>query len=534
MQWNEEAFQEWKDPQLPCREEPIEEHQDVNQGLFEMWLSCSSTIHDVQYEQPFPMASKLMSILISNGYQQESSRWFCFLGLLADIRQKPILRVAESISSADVSYLVYMHDCEHYAAEHDQSLDYVTFRQLPFEQWHDATKNIVIELCSIRLQVVDNENHVHVSCTEDQPASTDDADRLEIVADLLSTADKQKTLSASDKKMLPRIDAPFVEDSFEQAVKEDTPGYIACAFPKLFPFGTGDYHSSKGSAIGKLDFASWGKYVMQYHDQRFMRHNRFRYFFLNTWLRMKTPGIRSVFWKIHSELGDLRLEHLQDNALRKKIVQQMTTATANIPGSLGEKRHMRQCLEAMVDQKEQETADIGENMGRGRLPSGFCTLTCAVYRWSCLHDVILQSYDQKDREQWLAWKTIEDISERELKKREVYYRLALQNPGIVAWFCALKLEMMVHLTVKLLSRNLAEDVVPGKSQAMCFGILWFNHFKLSHMMFLILSTCINCNLSISGHCILSARTPGSRRPRDYSCFMHDISLWQGGRLVGYV
>ena len=344
-------------------------------------------------------------------------------------------------------------------------MDYLTFRQLPFEQWHDTTKNIVIEMCSVRLQVVDNDNVVHVSCTEDQPADTDDADRLDIVADLLSTADNQKPLSAADKKMLPRIDAPFVEDSFEQAVKEDTPGYIACAFPKLFPFGTGDYHSSKGAAIGKLDFASWGKYVMQYHDQRFMRHNRFRYFFLSTWLRMKIPGVQSVFWKIHSELGDLRLEHLQDNALRKKIVQQMTTATANIPGSLGEKRYMRQCLEAMVDQKEQETADIGENMGRGRLPAGFCTLTCAVYRWSCLHDVILQSYDQKDREQWLTWKTIEDESEREIKKRAIYYKLALQNPGIVAWFCALKLETLVHLTVKLLSRNIAEDVVPGKLQA---------------------------------------------------------------------
>ena len=105
--------------------------------------------------------------------------------------------------------------------------------------------------------------------------------------------------------------------------------------------------------------------------------------------------MRSVFWKIHSDLGELRLEHLQDTALRKKIVQQMTTSTANIPGSLGEKRSMRQSLEAFVDQKEQETADVNENMGRGRLPAGFCTLTCAIYRWASLRDLILQSYPQE-------------------------------------------------------------------------------------------------------------------------------------------
>ena len=39
-----------------------------------------------------------------------------------------------------------------------------------------------------------------------------------------------------------RIRPPEVEDAPGQAVREDTPGYIAKAFPKLFPFGTGDFH----------------------------------------------------------------------------------------------------------------------------------------------------------------------------------------------------------------------------------------------------------------------------------------------------
>ena len=94
----------------------------------------------------------------------------------------------------------------------------------------------------------------------------------------------------------------------------------------------------------------------------------------------------------------------------------MTTSTANIPGSLGEKRFMRQRLESFVDQKEQETVDVNENLGRGRLPAGFCTLTCAIYRWSSLHDLILRSYPIEERSEYLKWKDVAEQSER-IRKR---------------------------------------------------------------------------------------------------------------------
>ena len=107
----------------------------------------------------------------------------------------------------------------------------------------------------------------------------------------------------------------------------------------------------------------------------------------------------------------------------------MTTSTANIPGSLGDKIFMRQCLESLVAQKEQETSDVNENLGRGR------------------------------------WKDVAEQSDREVAKRDAYYKLALQNPGIVSWFCALRLEMLVHLTAHIISRNIGGDIVPGKSEA---------------------------------------------------------------------
>ena len=44
--------------------------------------------------------------------------------------------------------------------------------------------------------------------------------------------------------------------------------------------------------------------------------------------------------------------------------------------------------------------------------------------------------------------------------------LALQNPNVVTWYCALKLEMAVHLVQELVTRMLQSDVVPGRNQAM--------------------------------------------------------------------
>ncbi len=63
-----------------------------------------------------------------------------------------------------------------------------------------------------------------------------------------STGDGQK------KGKYPRVDAPEVEGQAAMAIWEDTPGYIAQAFPKLFPHGTGDFHDSQGGR--------WGRYVL--------------------------------------------------------------------------------------------------------------------------------------------------------------------------------------------------------------------------------------------------------------------------------
>ena len=236
----------------------------------------------------------------------------------------------------------------------------------------------------------------------------------------------------------PRVDPPEVD---VQPIAEHSVGYIVMAFPKLFPHGTGDYHAGRGGLLkGKPSFEQWGRYLLLWHDKRFAEHPRFRYWFLDTALRMKTPVCKDVFLRVNPDVQDLTLQDLEAPAVRRRVVQQMSTATQTVPGSIGERRRMRAELEALVEQKEDETAELGENAGKGRLPAVFTTLTASVYKWEQLHRLILQTYSVADQLPWIAWRALDDAAERERARKEVYYKLAVKNPAMVAWYCALKLE----------------------------------------------------------------------------------------------
>ncbi|CAK0867486.1 unnamed protein product [Prorocentrum cordatum] len=222
----------------------------------------------------------------------------------------------------------------------------------------------------------------------------------------------------------PRVDPPEVEDQPGQAIREDTPGYIAKAFPKLLPYGAGDYRGARPCQRRTLRFEEWGRHVMLWHDGRLMRHTRFRHWLLDTMLRAMVPGAQRTFRarKACEECS------VMDKTKRRELVQQMSTVTNLIPGPIGERRKMRQELEAMVHQIEAETADLGMNGGAGRIPSGFRTLTRSVYKWAQLHATLLKACPSSD--------------------------------AAVARHCAVKLEMATALTDALLT-----DDAPGRADA---------------------------------------------------------------------
>ena len=125
----------------------------------------------------------------------------------------------------------------------------------------------------------------------------------------------------------------------------------------------------------------------------------------------------------------------------------MVVVTQNLPGTLGEKMAMRAGLERMVDQLEAETT--GPNGRGGRLPSLFTTFTCAIYKWSQLHDLIEKMLPAAELEGRCPR---QDSSEAELRER--FYRDAAAHPGLVSWACAVRLEQMVHLAVRVIAHQL--------------------------------------------------------------------------------
>ncbi len=49
--------------------------------------------------------------------------------------------------------------------------------------------------------------------------------------------------------------------------------------------------------------------------------------------------------------------------------------------------------------------------------------------------------------------------------KKAYYEVAVRNPGAVAWYCSLKLEMVVALTKTLLTEQMRSAEVPGLEEA---------------------------------------------------------------------
>ena len=142
-------------------------------------------------------------------------------------------------------------------------------------------------------------------------------------------------------------------------------------------------------------------------------------------LRVMIPGVQRVFFRTRKACEGYTLQSLMDKTKRRELVQQMSTMTNFIPGSIGEGRKMRQELEAMVHQIEAETADLGMNDGVGRIPSGFCTLTCAVYKWAQLHETVLKAYPSGDsanpahREQYTHWESLPRLCQENHKETHI-------------------------------------------------------------------------------------------------------------------
>ena len=88
-----------------------------------------------------------------------------------------------------------------------------------------------------------------------------------------------------------------------------TEGYFTCAFPTLFPTGAADFSAPRPRTV---TIGNYFKHLMMFHDGRFAKHPRFRYFALNTEMRWRALQTGQVYVRQHPTDASLSVQELQD------------------------------------------------------------------------------------------------------------------------------------------------------------------------------------------------------------------------------
>ena len=110
--WDDDAAAAWEgDPELPSREEDIDTHGDVAYALFTAWMTADQTAQASESEG-FEAARTLFDQLHEAENSDDDTGtdmgkvWYTFLDTLAKLRDKEVLRIAQSVTTLDVGYVV--------------------------------------------------------------------------------------------------------------------------------------------------------------------------------------------------------------------------------------------------------------------------------------------------------------------------------------------------------------------------------------------------------------------------------------------
>lgn len=90
-----------------------------------------------------------------------------------------------------------------------------------------------------------------------------------------------------------------------------TPGYIARAFPTLYPTGAADLRSKHSADIRPAEYFS---HLLKYKDGRFAQHTRWRYFALNSQMRWRALQEGRVYVKQSLNGKQITVEEVQEMA----------------------------------------------------------------------------------------------------------------------------------------------------------------------------------------------------------------------------
>ena len=145
-----------------------------------------------------------------------------------------------------------------------------------------------------------------------------------------------------------------------------TEGYMACAFPTLFPQEIADFLAPRQRMV---TIANYCKHLMMYHDQRFAKHPHFRYFPLNTIMRHRALQTGRIYVQQNPHDGQLSVDELRDMVEHdsENLSNRILHFGSSLRGTRQFWQRQRNHLTAMVD-----------TLG---LPTAFFTLSAADLQW---------------------------------------------------------------------------------------------------------------------------------------------------------
>ena len=190
-------------------------------------------------------------------------------------------------------------------------------------------------------------------------------------------------------------------------------GYIARAFPRLFPRGIGHLNESR---IDKLQAEQYFTFLLRYPDRRFVKDPRFRFFAFNSLLRWRALSAVSVFAK-KSQLDKMNLKRLKELiATDRNYLYKIMVCSSKLPSTSAYWRVRRGQLMDMVSQ-----------LGSGQI---FWTLSAADYHWLDLYrllapDTEISTLDEETRRE-LMHDNADLVSYFFVKRSELFMKHVLK------------------------------------------------------------------------------------------------------------
>lgn len=454
-----------------------DENMEINKQLWNAWTTSS-----------LPLAAKLIGKLNSTSNMPSWDLIRRHLSELAacrtdmeDADECLLMSNCSSRAAFPVKWLLYLFDPED-ATNADLEKD-----GCDVEIIFDEVSPVLIELCQelectkVALQPADLESADH-TFGQDDVADEGKDEKEDLVDQILNhvgeepptnepgpASDDMQADASDDRKCerpksqvaagqthlgwakTLRLDPPEAVE----VVNESTEGYIRAAFPTVFPHGK----CCPTERDQRIPFEDYCLHLQMSNAQA-QSHHAFRYFVHNCTVRRQAFQNRTT-WLLKT--GDITAGEDLGRIQKKDLMGRVFKATETIPGTVGARRDVRRKLEGMCYQIEAESEQI---------PAVFTTTSSAIYK-------------NQLQLKWICdWRrAVGSPVGAGFKDENDLHKLALSCPLVVAFFQAVRLELIQRFQAHVTQHSMACIQAPGSADSVAIfewgssGILHTHGFQ---------------------------------------------------------